>query len=110
MPEGAAEGIDQPWTDLASLSPQPPSRDTVVAMLLSHLLPALQQFDADGLAPFLPRYAALDALAGRELQVHEGATSWPARALGIAGDGALRVRDADGRERHVHAGDVSVRA
>lgn len=110
MPANAAAGIDQPWTDLASLSPQSPSRDTVVAMLLSHLLPALQQFDTDGFAPFLPRYATLDALAGRGLQVHEGGAAWPARALGIAGDGALRVLDADGRERHVHAGDVSVRA
>jgi len=110
MPAQAAAGIDQPWTDLASMSPQPPSRNTVVAMLLSHLLPALQQFDAEGLAPFLARYAALDALAGRDLQVHDGSAAWPARALGIAGDGALRVLDADGRERHVHAGDVSVRA
>jgi len=110
MPAGAATGIDQPWTDLASMSSEPPSRNTIVAMVLSHLLPALQQFDADGLVPFLPRYAALDALAGRDLQVHEGAAAWPARALGIAGDGALRVLDAGGRERHVHAGDVSVRA
>lgn len=110
MPAGAAAGIDQPWTDLASMSSEPPSRNGIVAMLLSHLLPALQQFDADGLAPFLPRYMALDALAGRDLQVHDGGTAWPAHALGIAGDGALRVLDADGRERHVHAGDVSVRA
>ena len=92
------------------MSLEPPSRNAIVAMLLSHLLPALQQFDAEGLAPFLPRYAALDALAGRDLQVHAGGAAWPARALGIAGDGALRVLDADGRERHVHAGDVSVRA
>ncbi len=110
MPADAANTIDQPWIDLASLSPTPPSRNDVVAMLLSHLLPALQQFDAEGFAPFLPRYAALDALAGRALRVHEGEGAWPATALGIAGDGALRVRDADGRERHVHAGDVSVRA
>ena len=79
-------------------------------MLLSRLLPALQQFDAEGLAPFLPRYAALDALAGRALRVHEGDGAWPASALGIAADGALRVRDGEGRERQVHAGDVSVRA
>lgn len=110
MPAGAAAGIDQPWTDLASMSAGPPSRNAIVAILLSHLLPALQRFDADGLAPFLPRYVALDALAGRNVQVHEGGSAWPACALGIAGDGALRVLDADGRERHVHAGDVSVRA
>lgn len=110
MPAAAAAGIDQPWVDLASMSAQPPSRNAVVATLLSHLLPALQQFDAEGLAPFLPRYAALDALAGRALRVHEGDRAWPATALGIADDGALRVRDGEGCERHVHAGDVSVRA
>jgi BirA family biotin operon repressor/biotin-[acetyl-CoA-carboxylase] ligase len=110
MPAAAARGIDQPWCDLASMSPQPPSRNALVAMLLAHLLPVLQQFDGDGLAPFLPRYAALDAVSGRALRVHEGAAAWDASALGIAADGALRVRDAAGRERLVHAGDVSVRA
>ena len=110
MPAEAAQHIDQPWVDLAAMSSQPTSRNAIVAMLLSHLLPALQQFDAEGLAPFLPRYAALDALSGRALRVHEGDGAWPATTLGIADDGALRVRDGDGRERHVHAGDVSVRA
>lgn len=110
MPVATAGGIDQPWIDLATMSSQPPTRNVVVAMLLSHLLPALQQFDAEGLAPFLPRYAALDALAGRALCVHEGDGAWSATALGIADDGALRARDTAGRERLVHAGDVSVRA
>ena len=110
MPAAVANDIDQPWIDLASMSQAAPARNAVVAALLSQLLPALQQFDAEGLAPFLPRYAALDALAGRALRVHEAGHAWPATALGIADDGALRVRDGDGRERLVHAGDVSVRA
>src|SRR5690606_31748994 len=109
MPSRAGIAIDQPWVDLAGLSTQPPSRNVVVAALLAGLLPALDAFDADGLAPFLPRYAALDALAGRALTVH-GREAWPATALGIAEDGALRVRGPDGEEQRVHAGDVSVRA
>ena len=76
---------------MAAMSPQPVSRNAVVAMLLSRLLPALQQFDAEGLAPFLPRYAALDALAGRALRVHEGDGAWPASALGIEFAGRLDV-------------------
>ena len=110
MPADAAKQIDQPWIDLASMSQPHASRNAIVSMLLSRLLPALQQFDAEGLVPFLPRYAALDALSGRALRVHEGERAWPATALGIADDGALRVRDGEGRERQVHAGDVSVRA
>ena len=110
MPPQAGDAIDQPWAELAGLSTHPPSRNAVVAALLARLLPALDDFDAHGLAPFLPRYAALDALAGRTLTVHAATANWPATALGIANDGALRVRDAAGDEHLVHAGDVSVRA
>lgn len=111
MPAEVAAGIDQPWIDIAALSdPSPPSRNAVVAQLLKHLLPALAHFDAEGLAGFLPRFAALDALAGRDVQIHEGVQTWSATSLGIAADGALRVRDGDGRERQVHAADVSLRA
>lgn len=110
MPPRAGDAIDQPWAELAGLSTQPPSRNAVVAALLAQLLPALDAFDAHGLAPFLPRYAALDALAGRGVTVHAATTAWPATALGIASDGALRVRDAAGEEHLVHAADVSVRA
>ena len=110
MPQAMAAGIDQPWIDLAGLADAPPSRNAVVAQLLKHLLPALAVFDADGLAGFLPRFAALDALAGREVEIHEGTQRWSATSLGIAADGALRVRDGQGRERQVHAADVSLRA
>ena len=111
MPTTMAAGIDQPWIDIATLADaSPPSRNVVVAQLLKHLLPALAHFDSEGLAGFLPRFAALDALAGRDVQVHEGTQVWSAMSLGIAADGALRVRDGDGRERQVHAADVSLRA
>ena len=108
MPSDAAAGIDQPWTDLAALGGAP-SRNRIVAGLLTHWLPALVQFDAEGLAPFLDRYAAFDALAGRDVLLHPGTQSLPARALGLARDGALRV-EVDGREQRMHAGEVSVRA
>lgn len=110
MPPAHAAGIDQPWIDLASMTATPPLRNEVVASLLAHLLPALARFDAGGLSGFLPRFAELDALAGRRVHVHGGAAAWPATALGIADDGALRVRDEHGCERRVHAGDISVRA
>lgn len=110
MPAASAATIDQPWTELAALSQPPPTRNALAAALLARLLPALDEFDAQGLAPFLPRYAALDALAGRAVRIHEGGQMRDAHALGIADDGALRIRDAAGDERHLHAGDVSVRA
>lgn len=113
MPEAGAAAIDQPWCDLGMLAADAgrplPSRNEVVAALLEHWLPALDAFDADGLAPFLPRYAALDALAGQAVTIHGGRATDTGVALGLAADGALRVRLADGTEQGFHAGEVSVR-
>ncbi|EKU25817.1 bifunctional biotin repressor / co-repressor biosynthesis enzyme [Xanthomonas translucens pv. graminis ART-Xtg29] len=110
MPAASAASIDQPWTDLATLADTGAevSRNAIAATVLSHLLPALALFDAQGLAPFLPRYAALDLLAGRAIRIDDGGVAREGVALGLADDGALRVVFADG-ERALHAGEVSVR-
>lgn len=108
MPAAFATGIGQAWTDLDTLAGQAVSRNRIVAALLAALLPALDRFDAQGLAPFLPRYAALDLLAGRPVRVEEAGTLSEGVARGLADDGALRVELAGGM-RHFHAGEVSVR-
>lgn len=110
MPAETADAIDQPWCDLAGLSREAaPGRNDLAAALLARLLPALEQFDAGGLAPFLPRYAALDALASQSVTVHGMHSAQSGIALGLADDGALRVQLPDGSERGFHAGEVSVR-
>jgi BirA family biotin operon repressor/biotin-[acetyl-CoA-carboxylase] ligase len=109
MPVQSAGTIQQSWTDLATLAGgAAPSRNAVVSALLGHWLPALAQFDAHGLEGFLPRHAALDALAGRTVRIEGEQDAHEGVALGLAPDGALRVRFAEG-ERVVHAGEVSVR-
>lgn len=108
MPEAAAQEIDQPWIDLQSLAAAAPSRNRVAALLLAKLLPALDEFDVQGLGPFRARYAQLDVLAGRDVIVTSGEQRFAGVAQGIAEDGALQVR-VDGRERNFHAGEVSVR-
>ncbi|MGY0504974.1 biotin--[acetyl-CoA-carboxylase] ligase [Luteimonas sp. e5] len=108
MPASQTARIAQPWTDLAAHLPAPPARNQVVAALLAAWLPALEAFDRDGLAGFLPRWQALDVLAGQPVDIIEGGTRVPALALGVAADGGLRIRDARG-ERILHSGEVSVR-
>ncbi|KAF1699437.1 bifunctional biotin--[acetyl-CoA-carboxylase] synthetase/biotin operon repressor [Pseudoxanthomonas jiangsuensis] len=111
LPATTAAAIDQPWTDLATLAgaDPPPARTAVATAVLAALVPALDAFDRDGLAPFLPRYAALDVLAGREVRVTSAGNEVASgRAAGLAADGGLRVATAAG-ERIFHAGEVSVR-
>ena len=64
----------------------------------------------EGLAAFLPRYAALDALAERRVRLFRPDGDCDATALGLDADGALRLRLDDGRACVVHSGEVSVRA
>ena len=109
MPASAAAAIDQPWIDLQQVSTARLSRNRIASEVLSQLVPALDQFDLEGLAPFRARYAALDALAGQDVSVHLGGETLEGTAVGLAEDGALRVR-IDGGERVFHAGEVSVRA
>ena len=109
MPQASAADISQPWTDLDTLAGAEVSRNTVVAALLAALLPALEQFEQHGLAPFLPRYAGMDVLQGRAVRVEEAGVLHDGVACGLAEDGALRV-NIDGRETCFHAGEVSVRA
>lgn len=113
MPDASAQVIDQPWCDLAGVAnaaSQPlPDRNALAAAVIAQLLPALDLFDAQGLAPFLPRYAALDALVGQAVTLHSATGTQEGTAVGVGEDGALRLRFDDGREQYVHAGEVSVR-
>ncbi|HEY1136423.1 MAG TPA: biotin--[acetyl-CoA-carboxylase] ligase [Xanthomonadaceae bacterium] len=109
MPADAATVIDQPWTDLqAQIDDGAPTRDAVAAALLASLADALALFDAEGLAPFLPRFDALDALRDAELDAVLADRTVTGLAGGIADDGALRLRTAEGM-RSLHAGEVRVR-
>jgi len=107
MPPAHAALIDQPWSDLSAMSDV--DRNGVAAAVIERLVPALDAFDVEGLAPFLPRYAALDALAGQPVALFGAGGTREATALGLADDGALRVRMPDGSEARVHSGEVSVR-
>lgn len=109
MPKAAGDAINQPWTDLhALLGVALPSRNTVAAAMLTALVAAIDQFDAEGLAPFLQRFIALDALRNTEITATIGTVAHTGIADGIADDGALRLRTDHG-EMLLRAGEVSVR-
>jgi BirA family biotin operon repressor/biotin-[acetyl-CoA-carboxylase] ligase len=107
LPPDAA--IDQPWTDLARCGAEPFTRNALVAGLLEVILPALERFEKEGMAAFVTRWQRLDALAGREVRVHEGERVHEGLLAGITASGALRLRSG-GEERVFNSGEVSLRS
>jgi BirA family transcriptional regulator, biotin operon repressor / biotin---[acetyl-CoA-carboxylase] ligase len=109
MPKTVVDSIDQPWTDLhALLGGALPSRNAIAAAVLTALVEAIDRFDDEGLAPFLPRFDALDALRDADISARIGTVVHTGIADGVADDGALRLRTCDG-EMLLRAGEVSVR-
>jgi BirA family biotin operon repressor/biotin-[acetyl-CoA-carboxylase] ligase len=95
-------------TDLQSLGLHD-DRNRLVARIIEHGVGAIDEFLAHGLAPFMDRWRAHDALFGREVVVSGAGARQQGRALGIDQTGALRLSTGDA-ETTIVAGDVSVRA
>jgi BirA family biotin operon repressor/biotin-[acetyl-CoA-carboxylase] ligase len=72
------------------------------------LIDALLAFDAHGFAPFVLRWNARDLLRGHALRTTDAAVP-DGTGDGVAADGSLRVRRADGTLAEVRSGEVSVR-
>ncbi len=101
--------IDQPAVDVASLSPEPPSRNDLLAALVAELVLALECFEREGFAAFREAWKARHAYAGRRVTVlRPDAAPRAAEVLDVAEDGALVVSE-DGRASRLTAAEISLR-
>ncbi|MGH8294394.1 MAG: biotin--[acetyl-CoA-carboxylase] ligase [Steroidobacteraceae bacterium] len=96
-------------TDLVTAGLSRPSRNALVAALVSQIVPGLIAFEKEGLRPFVEEWRAADALHGRQIDVHtqEGVARGLARGIDL--HGALVVETLQG-VRRVISGEVTVRA
>jgi BirA family biotin operon repressor/biotin-[acetyl-CoA-carboxylase] ligase len=102
-------GVADPGVGHASLQEIDPSLDppAALARVALPLARALKAFDADGFAPFAPRFAARDLLAGQPVRTtHSEAAE--GIAVGVTDFGALEVDTGSGL-LEVTSGEVSVR-
>lgn len=101
--------IDQPYTDLARLcGGAPPSRNRLIARLISRLHTLLDRFEAEGFAGLRDDYARYDALVGQAVSVRTGNGEVFGIADGVDARGALRVRQ--GKQAMIFdSAEVSVR-
>lgn len=103
---GLSEQIGRAVADAPELEPQ---RERVMAALLNGLARALPLFEHGGFKPFVTSWNALDAYAGRPVDIlDQGKTVHSGIAAGVDETGCLLLDTAQGRIAVV-AGDVSLR-
>lgn len=84
-----------------------PDRDLFAADLARHFDTELERWRTFGLAPLIGRWQALAHPLGTPLRVGEpGEPPLEGTFAGLADDGALQLRLADGTTRTIHAGEV----
>jgi len=109
MPQFAGADIDQSWTDLQRLTGRSGlSRNRLAASLLDQLLPAVAEFEAEGLQPFMDEWRRYDIVAGRQIDLHLPNAIVSGKGCGIDDGGRLLVDTVNGRRRFA-SGEVSVR-
>ena len=109
MPAAAAQDIDQPWMDLATLTDgHPPERNRLAAALIGSLVTAMREFADQGFAAFSADWQSLDLVAGRAVALHSHEQTVTGVAAGVDEQGALLLKTPQGVKRFV-SGDLSLR-
>lgn len=109
LPREIAEAAGVEAAELVSIMPFAPSRNLLLANLLSELVSILDEFARVGFASFIGEWLARHAYTGRTLRILvPGVAPIEGRCAGVDVDGALLLDTATGLRRIV-SGDVTVR-
>ena len=108
MRETNANAINQGWINLQEAGINI-DRNELAATLLNELRQSLQQFEIEGLAPFIARWRALDNFIDRPVKLLIGEQQIFGIARGIDQQGALLL-DQDGVIKPFIGGEISLRS
>ncbi|UML93954.1 bifunctional biotin--[acetyl-CoA-carboxylase] ligase/biotin operon repressor BirA [Shewanella xiamenensis] len=108
MSEDQGKGIDQPWSDLSSLTDMPNKTNLVIA-LHKQLKRDIQLFEREGLAAFKTRWQQADLFHGKEVRLLMGENHVDGICRGIDEQGAVLLETADGIQAYI-GGEISLRA
>lgn len=108
FPADEKPSLQQPWTDIFSITQQPPKRNEIAGLILKELFLTLPQFESQGLSAFQKSWEQLDNLQERNVTVILEEKKIHGIAKGIDEQGNLMVQT-ENKLHHFHSGEVSVR-
>jgi len=98
LPNAVREAIDQPVTDLMSLSQAIPDKSLLVTIVVETLLNNLLEFEKTAFASFQSRWNALDCYRHLDIVLQIGDVQKIGRSMGVNESGALLLQTASGLE------------
>ncbi|MFM7462350.1 MAG: biotin--[acetyl-CoA-carboxylase] ligase [Burkholderiales bacterium] len=114
LPESIKLAIDQPVTDLATVSADTAvaspalNRNVLLPAILAQLVAVLDQFQRGGFGSLSDQWRALHAHQGCWVDVNGATESFVAKVLDVSEDGALVV-ERDGARLRLTAAEISIR-
>ncbi|MDD5276931.1 MAG: bifunctional biotin--[acetyl-CoA-carboxylase] ligase/biotin operon repressor BirA [Methylovulum sp.] len=108
LPDAAADGITQAWTDLSKLNnPTMPDRNQLAGTLLNHLLAIIADFEQMGLQAYLEEWRCYDCLYNQSATLFIGEQAFTGIIAGIDDNGLLLISQANGKVNAFASGEVS---
>ncbi len=108
LPADLKSRVDQPVTDLESLSPAMPSRSDLAAALINELIGCLADYPCTGFRPYIHDWQRHDCMSGRQVTLSTGSRTIRGQMLGVDNAGALLL-SIDGVVQRYASGELSLR-
>lgn len=109
FPSHLRDTIDQPYTDLAGISRNLPSRNRLAGMIISELISMLNEYNLYGFGKFIQEWRELDHFAGKDAALIFSDKTLNGRVLGIDDNGMLSM-SIDGKKKQFTSGELSLRS
>ena len=108
MPAKSAESIDQPWTDLSSVTGQEVDRNILAANIIAALIKRLKIHSQTGINTMLSEWHGQDFYLNKPVSLITGDKATLGICRGINAQGALML-EINGKINPVYGGEVSLR-
>lgn len=108
MPAKAAEDIDQPWTDLQTVTSGEIDRNHLVSTLIQCLIVRLNQHKVNGISTMLDDWFKQDLYLNKPVRLITGEKETLGICRGINNQGALLL-EVDRQVKPIYGGEVSLR-